>query len=344
MKAREDGWMQKARSRRRFISGLSVTAAAALLPRPIAAAAEERLETTQIRLSRVGGAVCAAPQYIADELLRAEGFTDIRFVDTAPGAPVIAAMGRGEFDFGLNYVAPDILSVEAGEPITMLAGIHFGCFELFGNDRVRSTTDLKGKKVAVPALGSPAHAFLSVMAANVGVDPGKDIHWITGTSPNAIELFARGEVDAILGFAPGTFELRERRIGHVVVDSSVDAPWSQYFCCILCGNRNFVREKPVATKRVLRAILKAADLCSTDPARAAQRLVDGGFTSRYDYALETLKQLPYDKWRDYDPNDTLRFYAVRLHEAGMIKSTPQKIIADATDWRFLNELKRELKA
>jgi len=47
---------------------------------------------------------------------------------------------------------------------------------------------------------------------------------------------------------------------------------------------------------------------------------------------------------DADPEDTIRFYALRLHEVGMVKSSPQKIIADGTDWRFLNELKRELKA
>jgi NitT/TauT family transport system substrate-binding protein len=90
--------------------------------------------------------------------------------------------------------------------------------------------------------------------------------------------------------------------------------------------------------------LKGADLCANDPPRVARRLVDDGFTARYDYALQTLKELPYDKWREYDHEDTLRFYALRLHEAGMVKSTPQKIIADGTDWRFLNELKRELKA
>ena len=78
-------------------------------------------------------------------------------------------------------------------------------------------------------------------------------------------------------------------------------------------------------------------------ARCARLLVDGGFTERYDYALQTLSGLPYDKWREYDAEDTLRFYALRLHEAGMIKSSPHKIIADNTDWRFLNELKRELK-
>jgi NitT/TauT family transport system substrate-binding protein len=95
---------------------------------------------------------------------------------------------------------------------------------------------------------------------------------------------------------------------------------------------------------VIRAFLKAADLCASEPERAAQRLVDGGFTARYDYALQTLNENPYGHWRDYDAEDSVRFYALRLHELGMIKSSPQKIIAEGTDWRFFNELKRELKA
>ena len=96
---------------------------------------------------------------------------------------------------------------------------------------------------------------------------------------------------------------------------------------MLAGNRAFVRNYPVATKAVLRAILKAADLCVSEPARAAQRLVDGGYTARYDYALQTLNEVPYDKC-EYDPEDTVRFYSLRLHEVGMIKASPQKIIAD----------------
>jgi NitT/TauT family transport system substrate-binding protein len=124
---------------------------------------------------------------------------------------------------------------------------------------------------------------------------------------------------------------------------ALDQPWSQYFCCIAYGNRDFVRKYPVATKCFLRAILKAADMCAAEPAKAAQRLVDGRFTERYDYALQTLTELPYDRWRQFDPEDSMRFYALRLREVGMIKSTPQKIIAEGTEWRFLNELKRELK-
>jgi NitT/TauT family transport system substrate-binding protein len=124
----------------------------------------------------------------------------------------------------------------------------------------------------------------------------------------------------------------------------MDRPWSQYFCCMLYGNRNYVRNHPVATKRVIRAILKAADLCAGQPERAARMLVDRGFAPRYDYALQTLSEIPYDRWREYDPEDTIRFYALGLREIGLIKSTPQQIIAENTDWRFFNELKRELKA
>ena len=48
-------------------------------------------------------------------------------------------------------------------------------------------------------------------------------------------------------------------------------------------------------------------------------------------------------WRVANPSDTLRFYALRLHEVGMIKTNPNTLIAQGTDWKFLDELKRELK-
>jgi NitT/TauT family transport system substrate-binding protein len=146
-----------------------------------------------------------------------------------------------------------------------------------------------------------------------------------------------------LAFAPQGHELRAKKAGRVILDTTVDRPWAQYFCCIVVGDRDYVAKYPNATKRALRAFLKAADICAQDPQRAARMLVDRGFEPRYDVALEVLKELPYRRWRESDPEDTLRFYALRLHEAGMIKSTPTKIIAQGTDWRFLNELKKELK-
>jgi NitT/TauT family transport system substrate-binding protein len=218
-----------------------------------------------------------------------------------------------------------------------------GCFELFGTDRVHAIRDLKGKTVAVPHLGSPSQVFLASMAAYVGLDPQKDITWVAKPPAEAMVLLAEGKIDAFLGFPPQPQELRAKQIGHVVVNSAVDRPWSQYFCCMVYARKEFVRTHPAATKRALRAILKGADVCAREPERAARFLVDQGYTTRYDYALQALKEVPYANWREYDPEDTVRFYALRLHEAGMIKSTPQKIIAQGTDWRFLTELKRELK-
>ncbi len=177
------------------------------------------------------------------------------------------------------------------------------------------------------------------------IDPRKEIHWVLGkTLPATMEIFVEGKADAFLAFAPQPQDLRARKIGHVIVDTTYDRPWSQYFCCVLTANREFATKHPIATKRALRAILKAADICAQEPERAARYLVARGYESRYETALEILKTLPYARWREVDPADTLRFHALRLHEVGMIKSTPQKIIAQGTDWRFLNELKKELKA
>ncbi len=198
--------------------------------------------------------------------------------------------------------------------------------------------------MGVQALGSSQYTFLSSMAAHVGLNPAKDINWVTSTSPKPMELFAEGKIDAFLGLPPEPQDLRSRGIGRVIVNSAIDRPWSQYFCCILAAHRDYVRKHPVATKRVLRAIIKATDLCATQPERVAQRIVDGGFTPRYDFALQTLKEISYAKWREYDAEDTIRFYSLRLREAGMIKSSPNNIIAQGTDWRFFNELKRELKS
>jgi NitT/TauT family transport system substrate-binding protein len=181
------------------------------------------------------------------------------------------------------------------------------------------------------------------MAQYVGLDPRRDINWVLHPPSESIQLLAEGKIDALVGFPPVPQELRAKQIGHVVVNSAVDRPWSQYFCCIVTGNREFVRKPPVATKRALRAILKATDVCALEPNRAAQALVDKGYTQRYDYALQTMQEIPYNQWREYDPEDTVRFYALRLHEIGMIKSAPQKIIEKGTDWRFFNELRKEMK-
>ena len=131
--------------------------------------------------------------------------------------------------------------------------------------------------------------------------------------------------------------------GHVVLDSVSDQPWSNYFCCMAVAHRPWMQRHPVAANRALRAMMKGADVVAREPDRSARVLVDGGFSSNYDYACSILKKIPHDVWRGYDPLDSVRFYALRLQESGLIKSTPEQIIERGTDFRYLAELKRELK-
>lgn len=331
--------------RREFVKGLTALAGSAglfgyhLEP----AAAEPPPETTKLTLID-DGTVCIAPVFLAEALLKAEGFTEVRY-RRVQGSAIYDAVAAGDVDIAMGFASSIVVRLDAGDPLLVLAGVHLGCFELFATERVRAIRDLKGKTVAVLSRGSnAAYLFLSSMAAYVGLDPVKDIHWVEHSYTESMGLLAEGKVDAFLAFPPNPQELRAKRIGHVAVNTSTDTPWSQYYCCMLQGNREFVRKNPVATERAMRAIFKATDLCAQKPERAARLIFDNGHAPRYDYTLQTLKEVPYGVWRTYNPETTLRFYALRLYEVGMIKSDPNKIIAQGTDWRFLNELKKELKA
>ena len=335
---------QMMQNRRQLLASLSGAAAAGVVGARRSLADDGPPETTKIRL-RVDPNICIAPWYVAEDLLRAEGFTDIRYVPAQSGLELAEMIGHGELDFALFFAATAVFRLDSGVPITAVAGVHPGCFELFAHEPIRTVSDLKGKKSASISWAQADTCTWRRWRRTSGLTPAR-------TSTGSPRLPPRlpcscswsGEVDAFLGWPPEPQELRACGIGRVIVNTAADQPWSQYLCCILCGNREFVREHPAATKRVLRATLKANDICGAEPERVARLLVNRGYARRYDYALQTLTELPYASWREFDPEDSLRFFALRLHEVGMITSSPNRIIAQGTDWRFLNELKRELKA
>src|SRR6516225_621701 len=185
-------------TRRSFLATMSVAgAAAAFLRARQSDAAESPLETATVRLLKTPG-ICLAPQYLSEALLRAEGFTHVEYVDEPD---YNAALPRGQVDFTMNYATNFVRSIDAGAPIILLAGIHVGCYELFTQAGIRSMADLKGKSVGIQALGSNPHVLLTLLAAQVGLDPSKDIHWVTDPSVKPFERFVDGKIDAFLGSA-----------------------------------------------------------------------------------------------------------------------------------------------
>jgi NitT/TauT family transport system substrate-binding protein len=336
--------LRRSWSRREFVEGLMRAATVgALQMHAEEAAAEPPPETTMLRVLEIP-ALCWAPQYVVEDLLRVEGFSRVQYVKREMGPEIFQPLGSGKADLSMGIAGPVMLRIDAGDPIVIIAGVHAGCYELFGTGRVRTISDLRGKTVAVPGLGASQHLMLAMLMAFVGMDPRKDVTWVAHPPETAMRMLAEGNIDAYMASPPESQNLRARKVGHVIWSMATDRPWSQYFCCMAAGNAEFIRRNPVATKRALRAILKAADLCAAQPEQMAKSLVDKGRARNYNYTVRAIKDVRYERWHEYDPEDTVRFYVLRLHEVGMLKSSPQKIIAQGTDWRFFNELRKELKA
>jgi NitT/TauT family transport system substrate-binding protein len=308
-----------------------------------AASAEPPPETTRIRLPKVPTA-CLAPQYVAEELLRAEGFNQIEYVGQTGGVSGAQKMGAGEVDIGMNFAAPLVVAVDMGVPVVMLSGVHAGCFELFANKGVASIKDLKGKTVSTLARGSAQHIFLASIATSVGIDPNRDIRWLDNPPAESKRLLAEGGIDAFLAFPPDAQELRAKKVARLLLNSAVDRPWAQYFCCMIVANRDWATRHPVAARRATRATLKGSELCAADPELGAKAFLAQGYDVDRDFARQAVRELPFGKWRDYNPEETLRFYALRLREAEMIKGSPQKIIASGSDWRIVDQLRKEMKS
>ena len=324
--------------RRNFVQGVAALVGAAGLSAHDmrSAAAEPPPEITKLRIHE-STLTCIAPTIIARELLYAEGFTDVQFVrylkDTHLWPP--EAFLAGDADIGFSFSPTDVRFIDAGAPLAILGAAHVGCVELVASDRVRSTRDLKGKPVGIT---SDTKFFISMFAAYVGLDPEKDINWVPVAYGDRLPFFTQGKIEAFMCSPPFSLELRQKKIGHVLVNTTTDKPWAQYSCCLIAATKDFVRKYPVATKRALRAFLKSVDLCVAEPSRVARFIADRWAVS-YDITLQGLREVPYAGWREIDVADSLRFWALRMHDVGAIKSSPQQIIAQGIDLRFLNELK-----
>jgi len=137
-----------------------------------------------------------APQYVAEELLQAEGFLDVHSVKSNTVRDLEVPLASGDAHLGMHFAAPLVVRLDQADPIVILAGVHIGCFELFGTERVRAIRDLKGKTVAVPDLQTGPITFLASMVAYVGLDPRKDITWVTHPRAEAKQR-ARPQLDSI---------------------------------------------------------------------------------------------------------------------------------------------------
>ena len=301
-------------------------------------------ETTTIRLWSIPNVQCIAAQYLAEPFLREEGFIDVQYPKVTAKELIGDGPSAGKIDVGVGYAAAWIPLIDRGAPLVMLGGVHVGCWQVFATGDIKSLRDFKGKTVSIISPTFTDGIFMAMTLNDVGLDLNKDVKVVNNLPVENARLLSSGEVDAVVAFPPISKDLRVKGIGRVILDSQTDPPWSNYYCCTGVTNRDWMEKHPVATKRALRAIIKGADMVAKDPDGSARFMVDRGYADNFDYTCDILKEIPYNNvWRNFDPVDSVRFYALRMKQAGLIRSTPDEIIKKGTDFRYLNELRRELK-
>ncbi|HKY78210.1 MAG TPA: ABC transporter substrate-binding protein [Acidimicrobiia bacterium] len=299
------------------------------------------LETTSIRLFSVPPFNCVAAMYMAERFLQEEGFTEIQYPKIAP-KDVVNSWAEGAIDFGVFYPANLAPRIEQGDPFVLLGGVHLGCWQVVASGDIKTMRDFEGKTVSIVGPHFTDGIFMAMTLASVGLDINRDVKLVNYPPTEWARVLTSGEVNGVVAVPPFSTDLQKKGIGHVVVNSVSDPPWSNYYCCSPVANRHWMERHPAAAKRALRAMLRGADVVAKDPLGTARFMVDRGYTNNYDYTCDLLKEMPYNVWRDFDPSDSVRFYALRLKEAGVITSPPEEIIKQGTDFRYFLQLRQEL--
>jgi NitT/TauT family transport system substrate-binding protein len=303
--------------------------AAAQLPPP---------ETSTVRIAHLA---CDAPIMAAERYLQQEGFATIQIV-----GPATVATGRA--DMAMYFGPIDIAaSLQEGERMVALAGLHPGCAEIWAQPGIRSLRDLRGRTIVVRAktLSDP-YAYLAVVLKHAGLDPTRDVNFVVQPDANPLALYLQGRNDAVYVASAGAGALRANPAnrGHIVHDMMMDDPWARLDCCIIVAAQDWYRAHPVAAKRALRAIFRAADFQPPDRADAVQIVTQRGLfggPGNFDNVRFAANMVP-SNWRDLDLERSVRFFGQLLTDVGLLRVSIDEMVR-VLDVRILRELRAEMR-
>jgi NitT/TauT family transport system substrate-binding protein len=229
-------------------------------------------ETTSIRLT---AAACDSAIYGAERYLREEGFTDVGFSD----AVTPAALAAGNAHLGWAFVPQLFGALQSGQKVLVLGGLHPGCAEVWAQPGISTVKDLKGRTIVVQAktIANVPYSYLAMVLKQAGVDP-KDVNFVVQADANLNALYFEGKNDAVFVAQVGAVALAANPAnkGKIIHSQLLDEPWKSLNCCFIIASEAWVRANPIAAKRAMRAIYRAADALPADRADAAKFATDKG--------------------------------------------------------------------
>lgn len=245
------------------------------------AAAEKTADgRTKIKIGYIG-LTCEAPLFVAQEkgFFKDEGL-EIEMVKT-PWAEFKDVLGLGGFHVAHQPVMAYLKPIEQGMDVKMTAGVHLGCLrvQVPTNSPIKDIAGLKGKRIAVPGMGTPPFIFANRVLGDNGMDPKLDVQWKVFPSSELGLAMEKGEVDAIATAEPiGALLVIEGK-ARTIADQAIDKPYAGEYCCGVLMNGKYVAANPEASAAATRAVLKGAKWVETNPRAAARLMITKGYVA-----------------------------------------------------------------
>jgi NitT/TauT family transport system substrate-binding protein len=203
----------------------------------------------------------------------------------------------GRFKATYHFSMYLIELMQAGLDLQLTGGIHTGCLRLQAGTKsdVKKVEDLKGKKVGITNLGSPPFLFANRVLADRGIDPRRDVEWVTMPADAMPKALDEGRVDAVASAEPiGSMLIAQNKV-RKVCDQAEDAPYGEEYCCLVVLNGPFARENPPAAAKITRALLKGAKWVSVNPTAAAKLAVEKKYvTASTEVNAQAIAMLKYE--------------------------------------------------
>jgi NitT/TauT family transport system substrate-binding protein len=230
-------------------------------------------------------------------------------------------LADGRFHATYSLIMYLIKPIEMGLDLKLTGGIHTGCLRVQTGAKtaIKSAQDLKGKKVGITHLGSPPFLFASRVVAAAGIDPKRDVEWVTLRADAMSEALDKGEVDAVASAEPiGTMLMAKSKV-HDVCDQAQHAPYNDEYCCIVAVNGKLARENPTTAAKVTRALLKGAKWVDINPTAAAKLAVDKNYVATtLEINAQAIAMLKYEPGVVKARRD-IRTAALEMKKAGFLK-------------------------
>jgi NitT/TauT family transport system substrate-binding protein len=187
------------------------------------------------------------------------------------GALTIPALDHGEIDY-LTDISRGVRGAIGGFPLKIIACyLPRSSLMLVTRPEINSMDELKGKTVAVTAVGSTNFSVLQLMAKHFGLKPESEIKVVAvGANEARLAALKQGLVDAIVVSPPWDFHAQTLGF-HVIAKAYEVLSYPQVG---LITNDRKIKQRPEEVKRVIKAGILANRYIHSNREGTVQFLMD----------------------------------------------------------------------